>query len=115
MGENEVGTVIDGKRGEREKGETRGGGERGERCGLEYGFGFPSFRGELKTIDTEAESEADRVAAQGCTGTQPEHDLHAHKVTGLTPRRMWWYGGQAKIRKWRIVELELGMKAYNCC
>lgn len=31
---------------------------------LEYGFGFPSFRGELKTIDTEAESEADRVAAQ---------------------------------------------------
>lgn len=31
---------------------------------LEYGFGFPSFRGELKTINTEAESEADRVAAQ---------------------------------------------------
>lgn len=31
---------------------------------LEYGFGFPSFRGELKTIDTEAESEADQVAAQ---------------------------------------------------
>lgn len=31
---------------------------------LEYGFGFPSFRGELETIDTEAESEADQVAAQ---------------------------------------------------
>lgn len=61
------------------------GGGQGGRCGLEYGFGFPSFRGELKSIDTEAESEADRVAAQGCTGTQRERDLHAHKVTGPTP------------------------------
>lgn len=35
------------------------------RCGLEYGFGFPSLRGEWKAIDSEAESKADRVAAQG--------------------------------------------------
>lgn len=51
------------------------------RCGLEYGFGFPSLRGEQKAIDIEAESKADRVAAQGCTGTQREHDLEGNKVT----------------------------------
>lgn len=74
-------------------------GEGGEgRCGLEYGFGFPSFRGELKSIDTEAESEADRVAAQGCTSTRPEHDLHAPKVTSPTPHRMWWCGGDDSRR-----------------
>lgn len=45
------------------------------------GFGFPSLRGERKAIDSEAESEADRVAARGCTGTQWEHDLDTNKVT----------------------------------
>lgn len=72
------------------------------------GFGFPSFRGELNSIDTEAESEADRVAAQGCTGTRREHDLHAHKVTSPTPHRMGAVGGgQSKIRRGKMVELEL--------
>lgn len=52
-----------------------------EGCGLEYGFGFPSLRGEWKAIDSEAESKADRVAARGCTGTQWEHDLDTNKVT----------------------------------
>lgn len=52
-----------------------------EGCGLEYGFGFPSLRGEWKAIDSEAESKADRVAARGYTGTQWEHDLDASKVT----------------------------------
>lgn len=37
--------------------------EGGEGCGLEYGFGFPSLRGEWKAIDSEAESKADRMAA----------------------------------------------------
>lgn len=60
-----------------------------EGCGLEYGFGFPSLRGEWKAIDSEAESKADRVAARGCTGTQWEHDLDTNKVSArpLTGRR----------------------------
>lgn len=49
--------------------------------GLEYGFGFPSLRGEWKPIDSEAGSEADQVAARGCTGTEREHDLDTNKVT----------------------------------
>lgn len=97
----------------KKKEDTRkGGGGGGEgRCGLEYGFGFPSFRGELKSIDTEAESEADRVAAKGCTGTQRERDLHAHKVTSPTPSQdvvvVDGGGGQSKIRRGKIVVLEL--------
>ena len=55
-------------------------GEEG-RCGLEYGFGFPSLRGEWKAIDSEDESKADRVPAQGCTGTQSKRDLDVSKVT----------------------------------
>ena len=71
---------------ERRKGAGRGGREGGmegkdEGCGLEYGFGFPSLRGEWKAIDSEAECEADRVAARGCTGTQWEHDLDTNKVS----------------------------------
>lgn len=46
------------------RGEEEGGGAGG--CGLEYGFGFPSLRDESEWIDSKAESEADRVAAQGC-------------------------------------------------
>lgn len=87
------------------------------RCGLEYGFGFPSFRGELKSIDTEAESEADRVAAQGCTGTRCEHDPHAHKVTSPTPHRMWC-GGAVEDKKRENSGIRVGgvhrMKACSC-
>lgn len=76
---------------ERRKGAGREGGMEGkdEGCGLEYGFGFPSLRGEWKAIDSEAESKADRVAARGCTGTQWEHDLDTNKVSArpLTGRR----------------------------
>lgn len=72
-------------------GEGREGGMEGkdEGCGLEYGFGFPSLRGEWKAIDSEAESKADRVAARGCTGTQWEHDLDTNKVSArpLTGQR----------------------------
>lgn len=55
--------------------------EEGEGCGLEYGFGFLSLRKERRAIDIEAESEADRVAPRGCTGTQQEHSLDINKVT----------------------------------
>lgn len=55
------------------------------------------------------------MAAQGCTGTQRERDLHAHKVTGPTPLTgcgggAGWgggRGGQSEIRRGEIVELEL--------
>lgn len=70
---------------EGESGEEGGveGGSRG--CGLGYGFGFLSLREERRAIDSEAESEADRVAARGCTGAQREHDLNANKVTAGPP------------------------------
>lgn len=72
------------KSGGKEKRKEKESGDKGRnagRCGLEYGFGFPSLRSEQKAIDSEAESKADQVAAQGCTGTQCEHDLDTNKVT----------------------------------
>lgn len=73
--------AMENKSGGKEKRNKWGGGKDGGRCGLEYGFGFPSLRGEREAIDSEAESKADRVAAQGYTGTQCEHNLEANKVT----------------------------------
>lgn len=72
----------------REKGEKEGGGRgAGRGCGREYGLGFPSLRAERKSIDSEAESEADRVAAQGCAATQREHDPRHQQGRHLTPHR----------------------------
>lgn len=80
---------------EREK-KRRGGGRPGRGCGREYGFGFPSLRGERKSIDSEAESEADRVAAQGCAGTQREHDPRHQQGRHLTPHRVGKEVGRQK-------------------
>lgn len=74
---------------EKKKGPGRG-------CGREYGFGFPSLRGERKSIDSEAESEDDRVAAQGCAGTQREHDPRHQQGRHLTPHRAVKGSGEAE-------------------
>ncbi len=83
-------------RGREKKEEEEGGMEEDEGCGLEYGFRFPSLRGEWRAIDSEADSKADRVAARGCTGTQQEHDQDTNKVTArpLT--------GQKRVEKERF-------------
>lgn len=84
------------KSGEKGKKKRRGGGRPGRGCGREYGFGFPSLRGERKSIDSEAESEADRVAAQGCAGTQREHDPRHQQGRHLTPHRVGKEVGRQK-------------------
>lgn len=73
-----------------EKGKKKGLGGRG--CGREYGFGFPSLRGE------SINSEADRVAARGCAGTQREHDLTHQQGRHLTPHRVREDSGELRRR-----------------
>lgn len=56
--------------------------------GLEYWFGFPPLRGEWRAIDSEAESKADRVAAEAAQTLSGNKTLmQTRSLQG--PKWMW--------------------------